>query len=213
MPANPLDALTPKGWELCFGADSRSAKGWLATLALTTGGRLHWWQMVTVPNRWGGKTEGGAPDFGLHLDGTTHWTECKNYENATAAEIGRLTAAKDASGNDKNIGTGVKPDQAEWMDLATKSGATCWIAVQLEVSAATLRKSAQQRLDGSGGDLPRVIRRLIPWPAWRALMAAAEDCRRRGEVPDASIPAADLAAMGWPCRSAAELLVALQGNK
>jgi len=80
----------------------------------------------------------------------------------------------------------------------------------LEVSAATLRKASQVRLDGTGADMPPVICRLVPWPTWRALMAAAEDARRRGVEPQASIPAADLAAMGWPCRNAAELLKALE---
>jgi len=62
----------------------------------------------------------------------------------------------------------------------------------------------------SPAPLPPVLCRLVPWPTWRALMAAAEDARRRGETPDASIPAAALATMGHPCQNAGELLTALR---
>jgi len=208
MPAD----LTGKGWkewEACFGADSKARRGYLPTLALATGGRLHWWQNVVTVNKYGGKSETGMPDFGIMYEGT-HFIECK-HESGAGMVLGRLAATKDAGGEDKWTGTGVKPMQAAWMDAATKAGATCWIAARLEVNAATLRKAAQVRLDGTVADMPPVIARLIPWPAWRALMAAAEDCRRRGIDPDASIPAADLAGMGWPIRNAAELMVAIRG--
>jgi hypothetical protein len=201
--------MTGKGWEACFGADSKAHRGYLPTLALTTRGALHWWQNIVTVNKYGGKSETGMPDFGIVLDGGLHFVECKHDSTASGMMLGRLEASKDAGGEDKLTGTGVKPLQAAWMDAATTAGGTCWIAARLEVSTATLRKAAQMRLDGSGADLPPIITRLIPWPTWRALMAAAEDARRRGEVPDASIPAADLAGMGWPCRNAGELLKAL----
>jgi hypothetical protein len=205
--------LTGKGWENCFGDDSKKHRGYLATLTLTTGGRLHWWQNVVTVNKYGGKSETGMPDFGIVLDGRLHFIECKHESSAPSMQIGWLTATKDAGGADKWTSAGVKPDQAEWMDAATKAGATCWVAARLEVNTRTREKSAQVRLGEASEPLPPLITRLIPWPEWRARMAAAEDCRRRGQEPQASIPAAELALMGWPLRSAHELLAALRSNR
>ena len=169
-----------------------------------TGGRLAWHRHEP---KMAGKirVSGGLPDYEAVFDGAVHLIECK-HESGSAADIGRL------EGTDRDCGAGVKPSQAREMDRHERAGVRCWIAIRLEVNASTLRKSAQGRLDGSGGDMPPVICRLVPWPTWRALMAAAEDCRRRGQEPQASIPAADLATMGWPCRNAAELLAAIRGS-
>lgn len=201
--------MTGKGWESCFGADSKAHRGYLPTLALLTRGRLHWWQNVVTVNKYGGKSETGMPDFGILLDGGLHFVECK-HESGAGMTLGRLTATKDATGDDLWTGTGVKPLQATWMDLATTAGATCWIAARLEVGATTRAKSAQVRLGAPSDPLPPVITRLIPWPTWRSLMATAEDARRREEVPDASIPAATLATMGHPLNSASDILKALE---
>jgi len=204
-PPAPLP-MTGKGWESCFGADSKAHRGYLPTLALTTRGQLHWWQNVVTVNRYGGKSETGMPDFGILLDGRLHFVECKHDSGPSAMGLGRLTKPD----GDKLPDHGVAPKQAIWMDLATAAGARCWIAARLEVGAATRAKSAQGRLGAPSAPLPPVLCRLVPWPTWRALMAAAEDARRRGEVPDASIPAAALATMGHPLGSAADLLTALR---
>jgi hypothetical protein len=152
------------------------------------------------------RVSGGLPDYEAVYSGAPHLIECK-HESGSAADLGRL------EGTDRDCGAGVKPSQAREMDRHERAGVRCWIAVQLEVSATTLRKAAQQSILGTGGDMPAVVCRLIPWPVWRAKMAAAEDCRRRGVEPDASIPAADLAGMGWPIRNAAELLAAIRPNR
>ena len=196
MPAD----MTGKGWEACFGADSKQQRGYLATLALTTGGRLHWWQNVVTVNKYGGKSETGMPDFGILLDGSLHFVECKHDSGPSVMRLGQLTARQDEGGEDRLTTAGVKPLQAEWMDLATTAGATCWIAARLEVGEKARQQSAQVRLGPPSDPLPPLITRLIPWPVWRDLMAES-----------ASIPAADLAAMGWPLRSAHELLAALRG--
>ena len=169
-----------------------------------TGGRLAWHRHEP---KMAGKirVSGGLPDYEAVFDGRIHLIECK-HESGSAADIGRL------EGTDRDCGAGVKPSQARMMDRHERAGAACWILVRLEVSAATLRKASQMRLDGTAADMPPVICRLVPWPTWRALMAAAEDARRRGQEPQASIPAADLAGMGWPCRNAAELLATIRGN-
>ena len=209
----PAPPMTGDGWEEVFGANSHNQKGWLETLTIQTGGRFQWWRNVVVDNRYGGKTETGLPDYGVLFGGMTHWIECKHESDSASMRIGRLKADIGPDGRPLKVDKGVKPAQAEQMDRFLLAGPAvrCWVAARLEVSAATLRKASQVRLDGTGGDMPPVICRLIPWPAWRALMAAAEDCRRRGQEPQASIPAADLAAMGWPCRNAAELLAAMRG--
>ena len=193
----PAPPMTGKGLETTLEA-------MLSDCERLTGGRLVWHRHEP---KMAGKirVSGGLPDYEAVFDGRVHLIECK-HESGSAADIGRL------EGTDRDCGAGVKPSQAREMDRHQRAGATCWILVRLEVNAATLRKASQVRLDGAGGDMPPVICRLIPWPAWRALMAAAEDCRRRGQEPQASIPAADLAGMGWPCRNAAELLAAIRGS-
>lgn len=193
----PTPPMTGKGLETTLEA-------MLSDCERLTGGRLAWHRHEP---KMAGKirVSGGLPDYEAVFDGRVHLIECK-HESGSAADIGRL------EGTDRDCGAGVKPSQAREMDRHQRAGATCWILVRLEVSAATLRKASQMRLDGTGADMPPVICRLIPWPAWRALMAAAEDARRRGQEPQASIPAADLAVMGWPCRNAAELLAAIRGS-
>ena len=199
----PAPPMTGKGLETTL-------ETMLSDCERLTGGRLAWHRHEP---KMAGKirVSGGLPDYEAVFDGRVHLIECK-HESGSAAALGRLTASKDATGADKWTGTGVKPDQAREMDRHERAGARCWILIRLEVSAATLRKASQVRLDGTGADMPPVICRLVPWPAWRTLMAAAEDARRRGQEPQASIPAADLAAMGWPCRNAAELLAAIRGS-
>ena len=83
------------------------------------------------------------------------------------------------------------------------------MAARLELSDVQRRKLAQQPIFGGGGDVPAAIQRLVPWPLWRARMVAAEEARRTGSDVVASIPAAELAALGWPLRSAGELRAAL----
>ena len=187
--------LTGKGWE-------SQMELLLSQCERLTGGRLAWHRHEP---KMAGKirVSGGLPDYEAVFDGAVHLIECK-HESGSAANIGRL------EGTDRDCGAGVKPSQAREMDRHERAGVCCWVAVRLEVNAATLRKAAQGRVLGTGGDLPAVVCRLVPWPEWRALMAAAEDRRRRGQEPQASIPAAELAVMGWPLRSAGELLKALE---
>ena len=106
------------------------------------------------------RVSGGLPDFEIILHGRAHLIEAK-AETGTAASLGRLV------GIDRDCGTGVKPSQAAEMDAATRAGASCWIAVRLEVPESTRRRAAQVALDGSGGDMPAVICRLVPWTLWR----------------------------------------------
>ena len=199
-----MPAMTGKGLESLL-------ESLLSDCERLTGNRLAWHRHEP---KMAGKirVSGGLPDYEVILAGVPHLIECK-HESKAAAALGRLTATKDAGGEDKWTGTGVKPDQAREMDRHERAGVRCWILIRLEVNAATLKRAAQQSLMGSGGDLPAVVCRLVPWPEWRALMAAAEDCRRRGQEPQASIPAAELAVMGWPLRSAQELLAALRANR
>ena len=145
---------------------------------------------------------GGAPDYEIVLGGRAHFIECK-HESDSSVDLGRL------AGKDDEAGAGVKPSQAREMDAATAAGARCWIAVRLEVPEATRRKAAQVALDGTGGDMPAVIRRLVPWTLWRARMVAAEEARRTGGDVAASIPAVELAGLGYPLRTAGELRAAL----
>jgi hypothetical protein len=149
------------------------------------------------------RVSGGPADFGVVLNGTPHHIEAK-LESGSTMDVGRL------EGIDRECGSGVKPSQAKDMDAATKAGVRCWIAARLELPAATQRKLAQQKLVGAGGDVPACVQRLIPWDLWRMRMEAAEVARRDGGDVVASIPAAELAELGWPLRSAAELLAALQ---
>ena len=149
---------------------------------------------------------GGVPDFEIILLGRAHLVECK-HSSGTSAALGRLVdTGKDCPPE------GISPKQAAEMDAATAAGARCWIAVRLEVPESTRRRAAQVALDGSGGDMPATIRRLVSWTLWRARMVAAEEARRTGGDVVASIPAVELAGLGWPLRSAAELRAALMDN-
>ena len=149
-------------------------------------------------------------------------------ETGTSAALGCLTRPDDG----KRPAHGVTWQQAEEMDRATIAGVPCFVVMVLTVPA----KPRKTRKDGSvadPGQTAATIARIIPWATWRALMQAAEDQRaavaqwqrdsgramvRNGPTcplppkptVDASIPAADLAVMGWPCRSAGELLKALE---
>lgn len=147
----------------------------------------------------GHKMDGGTPDFGLYLGTAFHLVECKKE---TAAS---MTLAK----NKNSDGSGISPAQAAEMDRATSRGVRCWVAARLELSDVQRRKLAQQPIFGGGGDVPAAIQRLVPWPLWRARMVAAEEARRTGGDVVASIPAVELAALGWPLRTAGELRAAL----
>jgi len=152
----------------------------------------------------GYRVEGGTPDMTLIWRGICHLVECKEA-SGSSIKLGRLAAPPDG----KKPPPGVTWMQAEMMNSAEQAGALCWVAVQLEVSESTRRRAAQVALDGTGGDMPAVIRRLVPWGLWRARMAAAEEARRTGGDVVASIPAVELAGMGWPLRTAGELRAAL----
>ena len=178
--------MTGKEWE-------RTVEAWRAAV----GG----WDCRFEPKVQNGyKMEGGTPDFGVYRGGAFHLIECKKE---TAAS---MTLAK----NKNSDGSGISPAQAAEMDRATSRGVRCWVAARLELSEVQRRKLAQQPIYGGSGDVPAAIQRLIPWALWRARMAAAEEARLRGDKVDASIPAAELAAMGWPIRSAAEFRRALE---
>lgn len=179
-----------KGWE-------REVSAWLGAC----GGWMH-----RHEPRMAGKIRvaGGVPDFEIVLDGRAHLVECK-HESGPSMDLGRLV------GLDRDCGSGIKPSQAREMDAATRAGARCWVAASLELPTATRRKGAQVRLDGTGGDLPAVIRRLVPWALWRARMATAEEARLTGGDVQASIPAGELVELGFPLRTAAEFRRALEG--
>jgi hypothetical protein len=151
-------------------------------------------------------------------------------ETGTSAALGCLTRPEDG----KRPAHGVTWQQAEEMDRATIAGVSCFVVMVLTVPA----RAPKRRKDGSvadPGQTAATIARVIPWPAWRALMQIAEDQRAavaqwqrdsgRAMVahgPDcplppkptvnASISAADLATMGSSCRTAAELLAAIRGS-
>ena len=151
------------------------------------------------------RVAGGVPDFEIILDGRAHLVECK-HESGPSMDLGRLV------GLDRECGSGIKPSQAREMDAATAAGARCWVAASLELPTTTRRKGAQVRLDGTGGDMPAVVRQLVLWALWRARMAAAEEARLTGAKVEASIPAVELAGLGHPLRTAAELRRALEGG-
>ena len=153
----------------------------------------------------GYRVEGGTPDLTIIWRGVCHLIECKEASDSSI-DLGRLV--KPAKGKPP---AGVTWMQAATMTAAEAAGARCWVAVHLELPEATRRKAAQQQLVGTGGDLPAVIRRLVPWALWRARMAAAEEARLRGGDVMASIPAVELAELGFPLRTAVELRRALEG--
>jgi hypothetical protein len=178
--------LTGKEWE-------RIVEAWL--------GAVGGWDCRFEPKVQNGyKMEGGTPDFGLYLGTDFHLIECKKE---TAAS---MTLAK----NKNSDGSGISPAQAAEMDRATSRGVRCWVAARLELSDVQRRKLAQQPIFGDGGDVPAAIQQLVPWALWRARMAAAEEARLRGGDVQASIPAVELAGLGYPLRSAAELRRALE---
>ena len=178
-----------KGWERDVEAMLRGVGGWFHRHEPKMAGKI--------------RVSGGVPDFELVLSGTCHIVEAK-HESGASMSLGRLV------GLDRECGPGIKPSQAREMDAATKAGARCWIAARLELPESTRRRAAQVRLDGSGGDMPAVVCRLVPWSFWRARMAIAEEARRTGGDVVASIPAAALAMLGWPLRNAMELRAALE---
>ena len=180
-----------KGWERDVEALLRGCGGWFHRHEPKMAGKI--------------RVSGGVPDFEAVFSGVCHIIEAK-HESGASMNLGRLV------GLDRECGAGIKPSQAAEMDAATAAGARCWIAVRLEVPESTRRRAAQVALDGSGGDMPAVIRRLVPWSLWRARMVAAEEARRTGGDVVASIPAADLAGLGYPLRTAGELRAALMDN-
>ena len=182
----PPDYSGGKGWELRM-------DHWLDELAAVTGGAL-WWHANEPKMRGPIRVDGGIPDRSVAFRGH-HLIECK-HSSGTAARLGRLVAT------DKAEPSGISPAQAEQMDGATRAGVRCWIAVRLELPAATAKKLGNPAFF-VGGDVPAVICRLIPWPVWRARMAAADA---------QSIPAVELADLGWPLRSAGELRRALTSD-
>lgn len=191
-------------------------------------GRL-WWHEHHPPIRGGTRAESGLPDREVLWNGRAYLLEAKE-EEGTSCSLGRLI----------KLPKGVKPDhgvtwrQAEEMDLHTAAGVPCFVVAILTVPY----KAPRKRKDGSISDpgYPgAAIARIVPWPTWRALMERAEEQRRSlarwqiesvrlmvrfgpaCELPpkpevQASIPAAELAVMGYPLRSAHELLAALRAN-
>ena len=154
--------------------------------------------------RAGYRVEGGTPDLTVLWSGRCHLVECK-LAAGSSVPLGRLV--KPESGKPP---PGVTWMQAATMTAAEAAGARCWVAVCLELPDATIRRLAQQQLAGGGGDVPAVVRRLVPWSIWRPLMELAEAARLRGGDVEASIPASELAAMGWPIRTTVELRRALE---
>ena len=167
-------------------------KGWerelVAMLRAVPGGYVHRHEPKMAGKI---RVSGGLPDFEIILHGRVHLVEAK-AETGTAASLGRLV------GIDRDCGTGVKPSQAAEMDAATRAGASCWIAVRLEVPAAGKRKAD-------------VVQALVPWHVWRGRMEHAEQERIHGRDPKASIPAAVLWTAGRPLRTVADLVAALEG--
>jgi len=168
------------------------------------------WLPIPPAMRAGRRVTSGAPDIHALYQGIPHYIECKMFSTGNKAPLGLLVRKVGADGKEKEDGNSVSPENAEVMDQLTAAGGRCWIACMVVLSEAAQRKAAQQQLGGAGGDLPAVIRRLVPWALWRARMAAAEEARLRGGDVQASIPAVELVELGWPIRTAAELRRALE---
>jgi hypothetical protein len=204
--------LTGKGWE-------KQVDHWLSELATSTP-RFHW--HPHEPKQNGNiKLASGYPDREIIWEGRAYLIEVKE-ESGTSLTVGRSV------GKDKEAGSGVKPSQYRELDLHLAAGAPCFVAVLLQVPAARERKQAQ--LLGPPARKAESIQRLIPWADYRpwidrreAAIAAetrwmADTAQRalRGQPTQprpevqASIPAAELAVMGHPLRSAHELLAALR---
>ena len=197
----------------------------LSAASVMERGRLHWHQHHP-PIRGGQRAESGLPDREVLWNGRAYLLEAKE-KTGTSIDLGRI------ENKNTDCGGGIRPTQVEEMDLHTAAGVPCFVVAILTVPA----KAPRKRKDGSISDpgYPgATIARIIPWPAWRALMARAEDQRAalaRWQIDsgrlmvaggvncalppkptvDASIPAADLATMGHPCRTAAELLAVIRG--
>ena len=167
------------------------------------------WLPIPPAMRAGRRVTSGAPDIHAIYQGAPHYIECKMFATGNKAPLGLLVRKVGADGKEKDDGGSVSPENAAVMDQLTAAGGRCWIACMVVMSEAAQRKAAQVTLDGTGGDVPAVIRRLVPWGLWRARMAAAEEARRTGGDVQASIPAVELAGMGWPLRTAGELRAAL----
>ena len=197
----------------------------LSAASVMERGRFAWHQLHP-PIRGGVRAKSGLPDRAAYHNGQAFMFEVKE-KNGTSIEVGLLT------GENTDCGGGIRPGQTTKMDLMTDAGVRCFVVAVLIVAA----KAAKRRKDGTVSDpgYPgATIARIIPWATWRALMQAAEDQRqalarwqiesgrlmvRNGHTcalppkptVDASISAADLAEMGSPCRTAAELLAAIRG--
>ena len=189
-------------------------------------GRLCWHPHHPATYK-GTRLESGLSDRGVCWNGRYTMIEAKE-EDGTSASLGRLT------GIDRECGNGVKPSQVREMDRHEKAGVRCFVLISLTVPAKAAPKRKQAAITPDPGRAQETIIRIIPWAAWRALMQAAEDQRlalARWQIDsgrlmvaggvncvlppkptvDASIPAADLATIGHPCRTAAELLAAIRG--
>ena len=199
----------------------------LSQCAASEGGCFHWHEHHP-PIRGGTRGESGLPDREVLWKGHAYFLEVKE-ESGTSCSLGRLIKLPQGVKADH----GVSWRQAEEMDLHTAAGGPCYVVAILTVPY----KAPRKRKDGTisdPGHAAATIARIVPWPEWRALMATAEEQRRAlarwqidsgrlmvrygptCELPpkpvvDASIPAADLAVMGWSLRSAHELLAALRG--
>ena len=197
----------------------------LSAASVMERGRLHWHQHHP-PIRGGQRAESGLSDREVLWGGRAYMLEIKE-ETGTSAALGCLTKPLDG----KRPTHGITWQQAVEFDLHTVAVVPCFVAVALSVPAKPPTKAGGP---GSGREA-QTIRRIIPWAAWRALMVRAEDQREslarwqiesgrlmlrngptcpippRPEV-DASIPAADLAAMGHPLETAADLLAAFLAN-
>jgi hypothetical protein len=193
-PLSPDGPATDKEWE-------NAVKAWLSELGMglvqrneppfVYSGRK--WQPLKAGSGW--------PDYAIVTGvGTpSHYVEVKLSSEPRVKLGGDGTA-------------GVSDSQAARMDALSDLGHRCWIALRWEVPDSVRAKSLQGSLDGARAPLPYAVQLLIPWKAWRALRAAAVDARDQGGKVEASIPAVDLAALGWPLRSANELRKALTSD-
>jgi len=170
------------------------------------------WFAIPPKMQAGHRVTSGAPDIHAIVNGAPHYIECKMFSTGDKAPLGLLVRKVGADGKEKDDGGSVSPENAAKMDQLTAAGGRCWIACMVVLSESAQQKATQQKLSGAGGDLPAVIRRLVPWAEWRRRMAIAEEQRLQGERADASISAVELADLGWPLRSANELRKALQGE-
>lgn len=184
------DYTTGKGWEL-----------WVEH-ALSQLPPQTMWHRNEPPMRNGFPQPSGIPDYIVIIGGQAHYIECKAH-TGTAAPLGTLDV-------EAANAPGIEGRQAAKMDRLTAADARCWVA-----ASVCLPSTTQQALHGSLAR-PSIIRRLIPWPTWRALLAASEatlerpvEAGKKARRQGASIPWAELAKLGHPLNSAADLLKAL----